>query len=304
MSTEKFRWSHIQSAQTLEQSRFVRFRPEMRPILLNYFGLTPGMTVLEVGCGPDTMASYLAEGIAPGTVTGIDLDEEFIQRAKTKAKQNAIPNVFFYVGNSYNLPFEDGRFDAVVSYTGVGVLTDPEVATQEMIRVCRPGGTISIAEAATGRLGINFLGIDSVLEEEPFPGANRYHEFVQRIQAAVSDTLILGVGSRRWSPQSVFGLLGKSGVTRIRFNAWGYGTAPDDARVPLEQRQRLREAEYQSQKEWLEELRETCQTGISHEEFGELITLTAARFDWLSNHAAYDWEAGVSIVVSGMKATS
>ncbi len=299
MGTDRFRW--IQPAELLEQSRLMRFRPEMRPILLNYFGLAPGMDVLEVGCGPDTMASYLAEGIAPGTVTGLDLDEEFIHRATAKAKQRGISNVSFVVGNAYHLPFGDSHFDAAISYTGIGVLTDPVVAVQEMLRVCRPGGAISIAEAVTGPRGIHFFGIDSVLGEEPFPGAQRYHELMQDIQAAINTTPISDVGSQRWSPPSMFGLLGTLGVTRIRLNAWGYASAPDDERVSTAEREQWRKAAYRLQRRSLEELQNSYQTRISNEKLAEAITLTDTRFRWLRNNAVYDWEAGVSLVASGIK---
>ena len=96
------------------------------------------------------MASYLAEGIAPGTVIGVDLDDEFIKRATAKDHQRAMANVSFMGGYAYHWPFPNAYFDAVISYTGIGVLPHPEMAVQEMLRVCRPGGTVSIAEAVTG----------------------------------------------------------------------------------------------------------------------------------------------------------
>lgn len=45
----QFDWSSIQSAEALEISRAYRFRPEWRPLLMQYCGLAPGMRVLEVG---------------------------------------------------------------------------------------------------------------------------------------------------------------------------------------------------------------------------------------------------------------
>jgi SAM-dependent methyltransferase len=274
----------------------------MRPILLNYFGLAPGMEVLEVGCGPDTMASYLAEGINPGHVIGLDLDEEFIHRARTKAEEKSVSNVSFVVGDAYQLPFKNEAFDAVISYTGMGILSTPEVAVKEMLRVCRSRGTMSIAEAVTGRFGINFPGIDSITDEEPFPGAKRYYEVIERIQHAASIAPISGVGSKSWPPQAMLALLGKLGITKIRFNAWGYGLAPDDERVNAE-RQQFRQTWYRLQREWLEGLGDSYQPNISHEELTEAINLADAHFNWLTKNAAYDWEAGVSVIASGIKET-
>jgi ubiquinone/menaquinone biosynthesis C-methylase UbiE len=77
---KEFDWSTIQAAWVLEESRACRFQPEWRPLLMQYLGLAPGMRVLEVGCGPGTLAPYLAEAIVPGRVTGVDLDEGTIGR--------------------------------------------------------------------------------------------------------------------------------------------------------------------------------------------------------------------------------
>lgn len=261
------------------------------------------MNVLEVGCGPSTFASYLAEGIAPGVVTGLDLDAEFVDRARQKCADYGIRNVAFVVGDAYQLPFGDGEFDAVVSYTGIGVLRDPETAVQEMLRVCRKGGTISVAEVVTGRLGIQFSGIDSVQGEEAFPGAKRYHEVLDTIKDKLTGWTIPGIGSDGWPPSALMGLLGQVGLKRIRFNAWGYGLAPDDARVSQERRFELREEEFKAQKEWLASLRDSnYDLAIDEEDIEEFGQLVDARYEWIRNHSAYDWEAGVSIVMSGIKA--
>ncbi|MCL5676461.1 MAG: class I SAM-dependent methyltransferase [Firmicutes bacterium] len=94
-----FDWSRIQPAETLELSRTCRFKPEWRPLLLDYLGIRPGVSVLEVGCGPGTFAPYLAEGIASGRVTGLDLDARFIERARQKAQAAGVKNVEYVVGN-------------------------------------------------------------------------------------------------------------------------------------------------------------------------------------------------------------
>lgn len=159
-SPKEFDWSTVQSAEVLEESRAYRFQPEWRPLLLQFLGLAPGMHVLEVGCGPGTLAPYLAEAITPGRVTGVDLDAGFIARARKKAALAGVTNVEYVVADAYHLPFPDDTFDAVTSYTTLGVLKDPEKALGEMIRVCRPGGTVSVAEGVAGPQGICFEGVD------------------------------------------------------------------------------------------------------------------------------------------------
>ena len=99
------------------------------------------------------------------------------------------------------------------------------------------------------------------------------------------------------------GLLGEVDLNKIRFNAWGYGWAPDDARVSQEKRLELRDEEYKSQKVWLNTLRDSShELAIDEQDIDEFGQLVDARCEWIRNHSAYDWEAGVSIVMSEIKA--
>lgn len=180
-SPKEFDWSTVQSAEVLEESRAYRFQPEWRPLLLQFLGLAPGMHVLEVGCGPGTLAPYLAEAITPGRVTGVDLDAGFIARARKKAALAGVTNVEYVVADAYHLPFPDDTFDAVTSYTTLGVLKDPEKALGEMIRVCRPGGTVSVAEGVAGPQGICFEGVD-YLGHPCYGQERRYWELSRKVR--------------------------------------------------------------------------------------------------------------------------
>ena len=297
MDNSPRRWTEIQTIRDLEQSRAMRFRPELLPVLLDYFGLTRGMEVLEVGCGPGTMALYFSEGLAPGHVTGIDLENAFIRHAARKAIRAQISNVSFRVGDAYNLPFEKEAFDAVVSYTSVGVLTDPEKAVREMIRVCRPGGTVSLGEAVSGPWGMGFTGVDSLEVSDSFTGSRRFHQLTQKAERLRLSGPPSGIGSPRWPASSFMGLLHHLRLSQIRFNAWGYGRSPDDYRTTRTERRIIESALSERQ----------LRIGAAHlspEEYSELIRLTHSRDQWLRRHAACDWDAGLSIVVSGRKGGS
>jgi len=308
----QFDWSRIQPAEALETSRTYRFRPEWRPLLLQYFGIAPGMQVLEVGCGPGTFAPYLAEGVSPGRVTGLDLDERFIERARQKAEAAGIPNLDYVVGSAYDLPFSADSFDAVVSYTGLGVLRDPERALAEMIRVCRPGGTIAAAEAITGPWGARFAGVDSLQGHAAYPSALRYHELRRRLEQVAEKHLRPRekLGHPAWPPASFFALLSQAGLEAVRLNAWGYIQAPDDPRFSPEERQDLRESSYRVERQGLEGLlggdegRVLSEHGFSADDLSELLALAETRHQWLLEHPLYDWEGGISIVTVGRKSVA
>lgn len=305
--SQEFDWSAIQTPRALEESRAWRFQPEWRPLLMQYLGLAPGMHVLEVGCGPGTLAPYLAEAIAPGRLTAIDLDQRFIARAREKAARAGASNLEYLVADAYHLPFPDGSFDAVTSYTALGVLDDPEGALAEMIRVCRPGGTVSAGEAVTGPFGAYFEGVDSLVHQ-CYEGAARYRELSQKVRQLAAQHLPgASLGSKKWPVRAFFALFARSGLEGVRMYAWGYCRAPDDARVPPQERRRVREEQQRAARERLESLRTSeegrilFRQGLTPGELEELIELSEARYRWSQEHPLYDWEAGLSVVVAGQK---
>ena len=298
---DRFRWSLIQSAEVLEESRASRFKPEWRQTLLGYLGLRPGMQVLEVGCGPGTLAPYLAEGVAPGSVTGVDLDEEFIARAREKASAAGQGGVRYLVGDAYALPFADGSFDAVTSYTGIGVLEDPRRAISEMVRVCRPGGPISIAEAVAGPGGIVFSGIDHLEGHEPYPGAQRLRELLGALRSGYP-TGVPGIGSMAWPVRALWALMAELGLEALELNAWGHVMAADDRRTPVEVRRRHRELEHEQLTAWVDELI-ACgdHSVLGKSDLLELRGLLRRRQDWSMTAPLWDWEGSLSVAALGYK---
>lgn len=105
--------------------------------------LTPGMTLLDVGCGPGTITADLAGLVAPGRVVGIDRAAEVMASA-------AAPGVEFRVGDVYALDFDDGSFDVVHAHQVLQHLTDPVAALAEMRRVLSPGGRLAVRDSDYG----------------------------------------------------------------------------------------------------------------------------------------------------------
>jgi SAM-dependent methyltransferase len=102
------------------------------------------MIVLDVACG----AAHAAEQIAPHVrqVIGIDLTPALLHAGDERLAGAGIDNVLLQEGDAADLPFVDGSFDLVVCRSSLHHMPDPAVATEEMARVCRPGGRVVVSD--------------------------------------------------------------------------------------------------------------------------------------------------------------
>lgn len=109
--------------------------------------LRPGMSVLDVGCGPGTITAGLAEVVAPGRVLALEPTEAGLDLARAEAERRGAQNVDFAVGDVLTLDLEDDRFDVVHAHQVLQHLPDPVGALREMARVCRPEGVVAVRDA-------------------------------------------------------------------------------------------------------------------------------------------------------------
>jgi SAM-dependent methyltransferase len=77
-------------------------------------------------------------------VTGLDYVPDLLRRGRDRAAAEGLP-VEFVDGDAERLGFPDAAFDAVLSCVGVMFAPDQERAAAELVRVCRPGGTVALA---------------------------------------------------------------------------------------------------------------------------------------------------------------
>jgi ubiquinone/menaquinone biosynthesis C-methylase UbiE len=105
-------------------------------------GVIRGMEVLDVGCGTGNAALPAAR--AGTRVTGLDLVPALIEAGNVKARAEAL-DIDWREGDVENLPFEDGRFDRVLSTFGHMFAPRHQRTASEMARVCRRGAMIVTA---------------------------------------------------------------------------------------------------------------------------------------------------------------
>lgn len=107
--------------------------------------LRPGLTVLDVGCGPGTITEDLAAIVGPdGHVLGVDSEPEVVQAARESGRQ---PNARYEVHDALRLDLPDASYDVVHAHQVLQHLQDPAAALREMARVTRPGGLVAVRDA-------------------------------------------------------------------------------------------------------------------------------------------------------------
>jgi ubiquinone/menaquinone biosynthesis C-methylase UbiE len=109
--------------------------------------LGPGMSLLDIGCGPGTITVDLAARVAPGQVSAVDVSDEVLNAARAEARARNLSNVSFTTSEVHALGFPDGSFDVVHAHQVLQHVADPVLALREMRRVCVPGGIVAARDA-------------------------------------------------------------------------------------------------------------------------------------------------------------
>jgi SAM-dependent methyltransferase len=109
--------------------------------------LAPGERVLDLGSGAGTDTLVAAQMVgAHGHVTGIDMTEAMLVKARSAATAMGMHNVEFVEGEAERLPFADGSFDVVISNGVIDLVPDKDAVFGELYRVLAPGGRMQIAD--------------------------------------------------------------------------------------------------------------------------------------------------------------
>jgi len=126
---------------------------ESGEVVVERAGIEPGMEVLDVACG--TGNATIPAARAGARATGLDFARGLLEIARERAA-DAMVEIDFVEGDAQEMPFDDASFDRVVSTFGHMFAPDHRRTADEMKRVLRPGGVISVAcwvpDGAIGRM--------------------------------------------------------------------------------------------------------------------------------------------------------
>ena len=118
-------------------------------------GISSDAEVLDVACGTGNVSIPAAR--AGAKVTGIDIAPNLLEQARKRATDEGLSAVFDE-GDAEQLPYSDARFEYVITMFGAMFAPRPDRVSVELIRVCRPGGKIIMANwTRDGFVGKTFV---------------------------------------------------------------------------------------------------------------------------------------------------
>ena len=111
--------------------------------------LRPGMSLLDIGCGPGTITADLARLVAPGRGTAVENAPEVLDTSRQEARQAGQP-VGFVATDAHVLGLASDTFDVVHAHQVLQHVADPVQVLREMRRVCAPGGVVAVRDSDYG----------------------------------------------------------------------------------------------------------------------------------------------------------
>lgn len=139
------------------------------PLLVQAAGVRPGQRVLDVAAG--TGNASLPAAAAGAAVVASDLCPDLLEQGRRTAAQRGV-SLDWREANAEALPFADNEFDTVMSCIGVMFAPHHQQAADELVRVCRPGGTIAVLSwTPQGYIGQLFATMKPYAPPPP-PGAS------------------------------------------------------------------------------------------------------------------------------------
>ena len=127
---------------------------ELGPVLVDACGITPGQRVLDVATGTGNVAIRAA--LKGASVVASDLTPEHFAAGRRAAREAGV-NLEWVEGDVEALPFDDATFDVVTSCFGAMFAPNHQSAADQLMRVCRPGGTIGLIAFTPQGIGGDFF---------------------------------------------------------------------------------------------------------------------------------------------------
>lgn len=153
--------------------------------------ITKGARVLDVGSGSGMDVFIASLRANEGSVVGVDMTEEQLEKSRSLAKDGDFDSVDFIYGLAEQLPFEDGEFDVVVSNGVVNLSPHKNMVFSEIARVLKPGGSLAISDIVTEKQLVDDIKANEDLWAACIGGAIQIDDYKKLVEDAgmeITDT--------------------------------------------------------------------------------------------------------------------
>jgi SAM-dependent methyltransferase len=297
---------YVQSPAELAHSRARRFPYRTRESLASVLDVGPDHEVLEVGSGTGILGAHLGQVLSDPSQMHLVEPNDTFRGADVPESLKTDPGVRVHDADGRRMPFEEDRFDRVLSHTLFNILDESTRAEMldEMKRVVRPGGKIIAMDAVAGaHWRPDAAGLE---EDEQKERKDRFYELHQSVHTDVDTGLYR-------SFNRLPGWFQQQGLQSVETRGWFQPCRLSDDHWSEDQTNALINLEYQANLDRIENLRRLMkETGHWEAEYGELFRDLAMDFQRLSHRRrkVFDsagesgWTGGASLVVIGESGTT
>jgi arsenite methyltransferase len=151
----------------------------------DYAGIKKGDHVLDLGSGAGNDC-FVARAIVgeTGRVTGLDMTEQMIRKARENGTKLGHKNVEFVFGDIEAMPFDDKIFDVVISNCVLNLVPDKSKAFIEIFRVLKPGGHFCVSDVVIKGNLSERMQKDAEMYAGCVSGASEINEYLKIIEQA------------------------------------------------------------------------------------------------------------------------
>ena len=293
---------YMQNEWNLEASRMLSLNNEVAQTILERLPVLNNAKIIDIGCGTGLFTECLARYYQDCSVCGLDIDEDFIRKARERAEGISGNTIQYITGDGMRLPLEDNQFDLTACHTYLTSVPDPARGLAEMIRITRPGGFVASVSAQSFKTQVFSPGNYKKDYRETY---YRYYTLRNKIeemyQRQFPPDSYINVQSAEKIPQ----LFGLSGLRNISMYPIGYAFSLSDSRIPAEQKKNYIKAFAMGEKMKLQEYEEAGLTDIPSnelDEYRQLITLHKQHLlASIGENTVWEWISGLGILMIGQK---
>ncbi len=201
----------------------------------DFAGIEQGDHVLDLGSGAGNDC-FVARALVgeSGKVTGLDLTEQMVAKARENCKKLNYSNVEFFVGDIESMPFSENKFDVVISNCVLNLVPDKSRAFREIFRVLKPGAHFCVSDVVVKGSLPEKLQRDAEMYVGCVSGASEMSDYLNVIEVSGFRSIKIHKQKEIVLPESVLSeYFNDSGMNKLHSEEQGIYSITVTAEKPL-----------------------------------------------------------------------